>query len=169
MTLHPDVVRELEAASAASRAKKAAERAAETALWEQRAVAANAIEVRLTQIESTLSRVMPFDQLSKLFLEAFAAFEETRIPPLRDEIKSLKAEIKELREREHMKYCGVWRSGVEFQPGDLVTYGGSMWHAAAKTQNKPGTSDDWVLCVRRGRDGRDAGMARTPQHDEQIG
>lgn len=58
-------------------------------------------------------------------------------------------------------YRGVWRTG-KFEPGDAVTFGGSLFIARAKTTAKPETgSDDWQLAVKRGRDGKDgkAGVA----------
>lgn len=50
---------------------------------------------------------------------------------------------------------GVYRSGATYETGDVVTYGGSQWVALKETKTKP-PSDDWQLCVQRGRDGKDA-------------
>lgn len=50
---------------------------------------------------------------------------------------------------------GVYRSGTEYEKGDVVTYGGSQWIALKDTQGKP-PSDDWRCQVQRGRDGKDA-------------
>jgi len=52
-------------------------------------------------------------------------------------------------------YREVWRAG-EYRKGDVVTYAGSMFHARRDTSQTPGTGDDWVLAVKRGRDGKDA-------------
>jgi hypothetical protein len=52
-------------------------------------------------------------------------------------------------------YCGVFKEGQEYAPGDLVTWGGSLWHCDKGTTAKPGT-DDWTLAVKKGRDGKDA-------------
>lgn len=51
-------------------------------------------------------------------------------------------------------YKGVWKEG-EFQRGQLVTQGGSLFLAQRDTTDKPETSDAWKLVVKRGRDGRD--------------
>lgn len=51
-------------------------------------------------------------------------------------------------------YKGVWKEG-EFQRGQLVTQGGSLFLAQRDTTDKPETSDAWKLIVKRGRDGRD--------------
>jgi len=53
------------------------------------------------------------------------------------------------------KYCGVYRAGKSYEHGDNVTYGGSQWTAIRDTSTKP-PSDDWQLCVQRGKDGKDA-------------
>lgn len=53
-----------------------------------------------------------------------------------------------------MIYRGIYQEG-EFEPGDTVTWGGSLWHCGAPTTDKPGTSAAWKLCVKHGRDGKD--------------
>lgn len=50
-------------------------------------------------------------------------------------------------------YCGVFKEGDTYVPGDLVTWGGSLWHCDKQTTAKPGT-DDWTLSVKKGRDGK---------------
>lgn len=54
-------------------------------------------------------------------------------------------------------YRGVFKSGTEYQPGDTVTWAGSVWHCDSVTTDKPGEpgSQGWTLAVKRGRDGRD--------------
>lgn len=53
-------------------------------------------------------------------------------------------------------YRGVFRSGEEYEKGDVATWGGSAWHCnAEKTGATPGTSPDWQLMVKEGRAGRD--------------
>ncbi|WP_343711193.1 phage gp6-like head-tail connector protein [Kosakonia radicincitans] len=56
-----------------------------------------------------------------------------------------------------MLYRGVFKSGSEYQPGDTVTWGGSLWHCDEPTKDKPGEtgSKGWTLAAKRGRDGRD--------------
>jgi hypothetical protein len=48
-------------------------------------------------------------------------------------------------------YYGVWQAGI-YERGSLVTHGGSLWIALASTEGRPGETDDWQLCVKRGRD-----------------
>lgn len=52
-------------------------------------------------------------------------------------------------------YCGIYKAGEEYQPGDLVTWGGSLHHCDAVTKDKPDVGP-WTLCVKKGRDGKDA-------------
>jgi hypothetical protein len=52
-------------------------------------------------------------------------------------------------------YRGVFRRGAKYEQGDVVTSGGSAWHAQKQTDAEPGTApDDWKLCVRKGQDGK---------------
>jgi len=51
---------------------------------------------------------------------------------------------------------GVFREGSEYAKGDGVTFGGSFWIAQKDApEGKPGTSPDWRLAVKKGRDGAD--------------
>lgn len=54
-------------------------------------------------------------------------------------------------------YRDVFKTGTEYQPGDTVTWGGSMWHCNEPTTDKPGEtgSKGWTLAVKKGRDLRD--------------
>ncbi|EIC82156.1 hypothetical protein [Serratia sp. M24T3] len=54
-------------------------------------------------------------------------------------------------------YRGVFKHGEGYQPGDSVTWGGSLWHCDIDTSDKPGElgSKGWTLAVKRGRDGKD--------------
>ena len=52
-------------------------------------------------------------------------------------------------------YRGVFAEDQSYQTGDMVTWGGSLWHCNSATQAKPGGDDAWTLAVKKGRDGRD--------------
>lgn len=54
-------------------------------------------------------------------------------------------------------YRDVFKAGTEYQTGDTVTWGGSMWHCNEPTTDKPGEtgSKGWTLAVKKGRDLRD--------------
>lgn len=52
-------------------------------------------------------------------------------------------------------YRGVWQAGKTYEPGELGTWAGSMWHCNETTTEKPGEgSKSWTLCVKKGSDGR---------------
>lgn len=52
-------------------------------------------------------------------------------------------------------YRGVYTTGKTYDKGDLVTWGGSVWHCDNATMSKPDSGGDWKLAVKQGRDGRD--------------
>jgi hypothetical protein len=52
-------------------------------------------------------------------------------------------------------YRSVFKEGEQYQQGDMVTWGGSLWHCDKATTAKPGT-EDWTLAAKKGRDGKDA-------------
>lgn len=53
---------------------------------------------------------------------------------------------------------GVFKEGSDYKMGNGVTFGGCFWIAQKDNpEGKPGSSDDWRLAVKKGRDGRDAG------------
>lgn len=64
-----------------------------------------------------------------------------------------------------MIYRGVYREGQEYERGDTVSFGGSMWHCNGgdlegpwngTTAEKPGEGTKyWTLAAKRGRDGKD--------------
>ena len=55
-------------------------------------------------------------------------------------------------------YRDVWKEGEQYDPGDMVTWGGSLWIAKASTTAKPdlptAESRVWRLCVKRGNEGK---------------
>lgn len=62
----------------------------------------------------------------------------------------------------YMRHQGVYIEGKSYDIGDVVTWGGSQWHCQSATTAKPGEgSKDWVLVVKRGRDGKDGKDAAT--------
>jgi len=51
-------------------------------------------------------------------------------------------------------YKGIW-AAAEYERGSIVTFAGSLFVSLAKTTDKPETSENWKLIVKRGRDGKD--------------
>lgn len=58
--------------------------------------------------------------------------------------------------------CGVWTE-KEYEKGDAVSFGGSIFIAQSKTKTKPETGPEWRLAVKRGRDGNDVREPRPKQ------
>jgi hypothetical protein len=55
-----------------------------------------------------------------------------------------------------LTYQGVYQEKNAYDPGDVVTWAGSMWHCNEFTTSKPGeNTKGWTLMVKRGRDGKD--------------
>jgi hypothetical protein len=52
-------------------------------------------------------------------------------------------------------YREVLKSNTKALRGDNFTYGGNIWIAKRDTETRP-PGDDWVLAVRKGRDGKDS-------------
>lgn len=52
-------------------------------------------------------------------------------------------------------YRGVYQTDGAYERGDMVTWGGSLWHADEKTAEKPDIGP-WRLVAKKGRDGRSA-------------
>ena len=73
--------------------------------------------------------------------------------PLLRRIAELETQVKDLSERPGMDYQGVWREGLTFGRGVMVTHSGSLWYALAPTSDRPSNSADWQLAVKRGRAG----------------
>jgi hypothetical protein len=58
-----------------------------------------------------------------------------------------------------MIYRGVFQSSKTYEPGDTVTWDGSLWLAKKTTTAKPDQASQesqqaWALCAKRGRDGK---------------
>ena len=75
---------------------------------------------------------------------------DKRIADLERENISLKLKVAWLEERPVMEYRGVWSPTEAYTRGMLVTLSGSMWIVRAEsTKERPGSSSDWQLCVKR--------------------
>ena len=57
---------------------------------------------------------------------------------------------------------GVYSPESEYEAGDVVSWGGSMWISQCSTKDKPGTTAAWRLSVKHGRDGKDGVMKEPP-------
>jgi len=69
---------------------------------------------------------------------------EKRLLAFEDRLRSVES-------RGTLVYRGVWQAVDEYQFGDFVTWGGSIWHCDKKTtRNSPGdkSTRDWTLAVK---------------------
>ena len=48
------------------------------------------------------------------------------------------------------RWAGVFREGNVYGEGELVTHAGSLWLTRRPTDGRPGSSDDFVLIVKKG-------------------
>jgi hypothetical protein len=78
-----------------------------------------------------------------------------------DELKERDQRIAALEAKmANWKYCGVWAEGQQYEIGNFVTHGGSLFTCLWSTQGEPGTVDAWQLCCKRGKDARDIAESR---------
>lgn len=55
-----------------------------------------------------------------------------------------------------MEFKGYWKEGVPFEKGDVVQYGGQIWHCNADAPDHgPASGSGWTLMVKRGRDAKE--------------
>jgi hypothetical protein len=73
--------------------------------------------------------------------------------PLLERLDALERRLTEIESRPQLKYFGIWRAH-KYTEGAFVTDNGSVWHANRTTTERPGTSADWTLAVKHGREGR---------------
>jgi hypothetical protein len=68
------------------------------------------------------------------------------------EIEKLRLRIEELEAQNRLKYVGPWKEGGDYLPGQLVSYGGGMWHCRAHTGTRPNKCHEaWQLAVKSSR------------------
>jgi hypothetical protein len=72
-----------------------------------------------------------------------------------ERIEALEKRIAELEAIPRLKYTGVWNVHNQYNEADLATHDGSVFYCKKSTRDKPGTSDNWKLMVKRGADGKD--------------
>jgi len=151
-TLHPEVLAELEAESAARERKDSVGNRI------------NNLEARLYRLEMA-PRPNSAPSLGEDFwrevVAAVRGFVESHVNKLKAENAALAAKVARLEvalaEKVPIKYLGVYRAGATYSEGSMVTRDGSMYHANKTTREAPGDGcQDWQLCVKHGRDGKDA-------------
>jgi hypothetical protein len=95
-------------------------------------------------------------KLTKEFAAAFSAYLQEAFAPLTKRLASLEVKLLELQQGiEARSWQGVWEPGKDYNKHNLTTHRGCIWIAVADDpQGTPGSSSDWRLAVKAGRDGR---------------
>jgi len=97
-------------------------------------------------------------------LECVQAPDDPRLVTLQFRRGELVTPAGQLHFRGVPQFCGVHQAGARYEPGDLVTVQGSLWHCNAATSDRPGTgAATWTLAVKCGRDGKDASLLVGPR------
>jgi len=66
--------------------------------------------------------------------------------------RELTPRIKALEALPAPEHVGPWRPGTVYGSQKMVQHEGSCWFALRETDSRPGTSNDWRLVAKGGRD-----------------
>ena len=72
-------------------------------------------------------------------------------PLVRGRMEAIESRITAMEAKPFVKFCGVWKTGGTYAPGDAATHQGGLWLCRAATSGEP--SKDfvgWVLAVKSG-------------------
>jgi hypothetical protein len=141
----------------------AAERAIESEMWFRREIAKQLapIVARIVQLETKPAPTPIAAKPSKAFIGAIGQLIHDETKALRERIEALERKIDALEMKQgQFRYCGTWSADAIYFEGNFVTEGGSLWHANRQTTQRPGDGSDLQLCVKRGKDGKDADNVR---------
>lgn len=122
--------------------------------------------VTQAEIDEALGRVKPaekqkrvqrkwtdaaIDKIVDQINDAFPAVKKY-VDDLQEEVAGVVGAIgkrlKALEARPSMQYRGTFDGSEQYNPGDCVTDGGSVWYCQNLTRSRPGSSSDWKLCVK---------------------
>lgn len=78
-----------------------------------------------------------------------------RLAALEERLKALEESMESAKKSMNgrgIRYRGVYQPSEFYDPGDLATHDGGLWHCHQKTVSRPGTPDSgWQLAVKSGR------------------
>lgn len=105
-----------------------------------------------------MTRKAEIESLMKAIAPVLKRYIGDQLEPLRKRLDALERRADAAEER-GLEYRGIWQRAAAYRRGDVVTADGSLFVAikAVGPGEQPGKSEDWQLCVKRGRDGKDAG------------
>jgi hypothetical protein len=80
-----------------------------------------------------------------------------RLEPLQKMVADLEAKNAALEMKlgplTEFRHVGVWNAQQEYAPQNVVTFDGNLFKCViAGTKERPGTSHDWQMIVRKGKD-----------------
>jgi hypothetical protein len=113
--------------------------------------------------EPTVKRLLSeakFEEVMVLILKAVRKETGAQLAALEIKLVRLEAAM------EQFKFVGQWQEHKTYKAGNFVSMGGSIFHANADTDSRPGTDTSWTLAVKSGRDGRD-GRDFVPQEPQE--
>ncbi|MGX1321811.1 hypothetical protein AB7M17_005264 [Bradyrhizobium sp. USDA 377] len=89
---------------------------------------------------------------------AFRDYVVRAVTPLVDRLIEVEKKTLEIQERPLVPWAGTWTADKEFTRHSFCSDRGSMWYALIDSKGvRPGSGDGvWRLCVKAGRDGKDA-------------
>lgn len=91
------------------------------------------------------------DQLDKATSEAIAK----AIAGVSFDGRTFRMGERELARIPTLGFRGVYQHGTQYEPGDTVQWGGSLFVCTETTSEQPDKSNAWALAARKGRDGKD--------------
>lgn len=104
----------------------------------------------------------PSSQYFERIAHAVKTFVTTSIQPLDEKVMALEEQITRIQSK-GVAYRGIYNQSDVYVRGDLVTHGGSIFHAARNTagispahggEERKALDHPWQLAVRRGRDSK---------------
>ena len=92
-----------------------------------------------------------FDEAwAQIFAQEVKTYFKREAENLRAEIRAEVEERIRAVETRTLRYVGTHTEGRQYVPGEMVSHGGSLWHAETSTVSRPGSDSSWRLCLKRG-------------------
>jgi hypothetical protein len=88
----------------------------------------------------------------KRMMKYFQKYSDIIFPVLKKRFETLEARVTTLEAKPHVKFCGVWKAGTTYEPGDAATHQGGLWICKVATPGEPSKDfHGWTLAVKRGQ------------------
>lgn len=110
------------------------------------------------EVKAELARSQPHEGVTTGMISLVSAFVSRSLKHIGARISGrfddVEARLAALEQRPSLSYRGVWDPRSEYREGEFVTDQGSVWYARRTTRERPGSSADFQLAVKRGADGK---------------